>query len=118
LASGERGVLLNGTSIFRIDNVDVYQYTAWKEGKLIFRNEYMSEVVKNLTRWYNVNIIIRDSQLEFYAYRATFMDEKLDEVLNIFQHTSPIRYKELGRNKDADGTFGKRTIELYCDTQN
>ncbi len=118
MAPGERGVLSKATGIFIKDNVNVYQYTAWKEGKLVFRNEPMIQVVKNLNRWYNVNIIIRDSQLESYTYRATFVDEKLDEVLKIFQHTSPIVYKELGRKKHADGTFGKRTIELYYHTHN
>ena len=118
MVPGERGVLNKGTSIFKRDLVQVDQYTSWKEGKLVFRNDPMIHVVKKINRWYNVNIIIRDHRLESYVYRATFVDETLDEVLKIFQRTSPIVTKEMGREKLPDGTYGKRTIELYYSTHN
>ena len=118
MTPGKRGVLMKGTSFYKMDTVDVYQYTSWKEGKLVFRNEPMTQVIRRLNRWYNVNIIIRDSRLETYTYRATFMDEKLDEVLKIFQRTSPIVFNEIGREKHPDGTYGKRTIEMYYHTHN
>ena len=118
MTPGKRGVLLKGTSFYKMDSVNVDQYTSWKEGKLVLRNDPMTQVVRKMNRWYNVNIIIRDSRLETYTYRATFMDEKLDEVLKIFQHTSPIVFKEIGREKHPDGTYGKRTIEMYYRTNN
>ena len=118
MAPGERGVLIKGTTAFYKDSVRVELYTSWKEGKLVFRNEPMIQVVNKLNRWYNVDMIIRDSRVESYIYRATFEDEKLDEVLKIFQRTSPIVYKELGRQRHSDGTYGKRTIELYYRNHN
>jgi len=113
LAPGERCVLTKGTNNFKKDSVKVDQYTSWKEGKLVFRNEPMIQAIKKLNRWYNVNMVIMDSRLESFIYRATFVDEKLDEVLKILKHTSPITYKELGRTRQPDGTYGQRTIELY-----
>jgi transmembrane sensor len=98
-------------------SVKADQYTSWKDGKLILRNEPMTKVVQRINRWYNVNIVISDSELESYTYRATFVDENLDEVLKIFNQTSPIYYKELGREKQDDGSYGKRTIEFYCSTK-
>ena len=80
---------------------------------MVFRNEPMPHVVRKINRWYNMNIIIGDRRLENYTIRATFIDEKVDEVLKIFQHISPIIYKELGRESHSDGTYGKRTFELY-----
>lgn len=118
MAPGEHGVLIKGTTAFYKDSMRVNLYTSWKEGKLVFRNEPMIQVVNKLNRWYNVDIMIRDSRLESYIYRATFEDEKLDEVLKIFQRTSPIVYKELGRQRHSDGTYGKRTIELYYRNHN
>ncbi len=119
MAPGERGVLIQGTGYFKKDPVKVDLYTSWKEGKLmILRNEPMSQVVIKLNRWYNVNIVINDSHLESYTYRATFEDEKLDEVLKILKRTSPIVCKEVGRKRYPDGTYGKRTIELYYRTHN
>ncbi|MEN8230077.1 MAG: FecR domain-containing protein [Bacteroidota bacterium] len=118
MAPGERGVLIEGTGYSKKDIVKVDQYTSWKEGRLVLRNESMNQVVSKLNRWYNVNIVIRDSRLESYTYRATFEDEKLDEVLKILKRTSPIVCKELRRKRYPDGTYGKRTIELYYHAHN
>jgi ferric-dicitrate binding protein FerR (iron transport regulator) len=113
LDSGERGVYIPGTGYFKKDPVEVDLYTSWKEGKLVLRHEPMIQMVRKLNRWYNVNLVIKDSQLVTYNYRATFEDEVLDEVLNILKRTSNIAFKELGRKRYPDGTYGKRTIELY-----
>lgn len=106
-------VYFPGTGLNRTETVDVKKVTAWKEGKLTFRDETFSEVVKKINRWYNVEIIIKNEALRSYSYQATFMDETLDEVLKLLQHSAPIRFKDLGRDKRPDGTFEKRKIELY-----
>ena len=116
LIPGKRGIVFKGTNIFQTSEVNVDGYISWKDGELVLRNEPMTEVVKKINRWYNVNIIIKDKSLESYRYRATFVDETLDEVLKLLQCTSPIKCKELGREKQSDGTYGKRTIELYNKT--
>ncbi|MFP4366858.1 MAG: FecR family protein [Bacteroidales bacterium] len=96
-----------------VKNVDVKKYISWIEGKLIFRDDPLGEVVRRLNRWYNVNIIIKDDTLHKYEYVATFEDENLDEVLKMLALSGPIKYKEIPRNQFPDGKFQKRTIELY-----
>jgi len=108
-----RGVYIKRTNLYNTDKVNVDKYISWKNGELVFRNEPMTEVVKRINRWYNVRIIIKDKKLESYSYRATFVDETLDEVLKLLKLTSPIEYQDLGRKILPDGTYGKRTIELY-----
>lgn len=110
---GYNWAIIKGTNLTHVNEVNIDQYVSWKEGKLVLRNESMIEVVKKINRWYNVNIIIKDSRLETYRYRASFVDETLDEVLKLLQMTSPIKCKELGREKKSDGTYGKRTVELH-----
>lgn len=102
-----------GTSSYKITTVDANRIISWREGKLVFRNEPFKEVVKEINRWYNVNIIIKDEILETYVYLATFQDETLDEVLKLLKRSAPIEYKDLGRERREDGTFEKREIELY-----
>ena len=86
---------------------------AWKEGKLIFKDDPLREVIKKLNRWYNVDMVIKNQVLESYVYMATFEDETLDEVLKLLRLSAPIRCKDLGRKRNYDGTFTKRRIELY-----
>ena len=96
-----------------VQTVDVEKYIAWTEGKLVFRDDPFGEVVKRINRWYNVNIVIKDKVLESYKYVATFEDETLDEILKMLTISAPIRYRELKRLQHEDGSFEKRTIELY-----
>ena len=44
--------------------VETKNFTAWKEGKLIMRNEKMGEVLRKLERWYNIQIIVNDKEIE------------------------------------------------------
>jgi ferric-dicitrate binding protein FerR (iron transport regulator) len=47
----------NGISIQTIDDD---RYFSWKDGKLVFNKEPIAEVVKKLSRWFNVDIQIKD----------------------------------------------------------
>lgn len=96
-----------------MNNVDIEKYISWKNGRLIFRSDPLSEVVERLNRWYNVNIVIMDDKLESYQYVATFEDETLDEIIRMLEISSPIKHKYFKRRQLSDGTFEKRRIELY-----
>jgi transmembrane sensor len=97
----------------RNETVNAKDVIAWTEGKLAFRDEDFTEVVKKINRWYNVELVIMDDALRTYSYQATFMDETLDEVLKLLHYSAPIDYIDFGRDKRPDGVFKKRRIELY-----
>ncbi|HNW56173.1 MAG TPA: FecR family protein [Bacteroidales bacterium] len=86
---------------------------SWLEGKLSFKYESFEDVVRKINQWYNVNIEIKDEVLNTYIYYGTFKDETLDEVLKLLQYTAPIRYRDVERKRNQDGTFEKRKIEIY-----
>jgi ferric-dicitrate binding protein FerR (iron transport regulator) len=113
LHPGQMCVYYPGTSMKHIQYVDPGTVTAWKDGKLAFRDEAFTEVVKKINRWYNVELIIMDEELLSHSYQATFLDETLDEVLKLLQHSAPFIYKDRGREKRPDGTFNKREIEIH-----
>lgn len=97
---------------FTKNQVEAAQYTTWKEGKLVFRNENMQQVANRLSRWYNVDVIVDDRLLDNYTFHATFIDEPLDEVLKLLSYTSPLSFKEEERKRDQNGVFQKRKIVL------
>jgi len=97
----------------RVETVNTQYVTAWKDGRLTFRDESFPMIVKKINRWYNADLNIMDEALRSYSYQATFMDETLDEVLKLLEFSAPIKYKDLGRKKRPDGTFEKRRIEIY-----
>jgi len=93
--------------------VDPEKYNAWIEGKLIFRGDPMADVVKRIERWYNVKIVIADKELEKYSFRATFQDDKLEDVLSFLSMTSPIRYEISSRKLLPDGTLEKQIVTIH-----
>jgi len=106
-------VILRKTGILDTREVVAEKYSSWKEGKLILRNDPMSEVVKRIGRWYNVEIELKEKELESYRYRATFEDETFSEVLKLLKLTSPIDYVEQQREMLPDGTFTKKKIIFF-----
>lgn len=96
-----------------LKNEDVYKYIAWKDGKLIFRNEPLSEVLAKISQIYNVEIELQGKGLQDYPYRATFQEESLAEILNLLKLSSPIDYKEIPRSKLPDGSFSKKKIVVF-----
>lgn len=113
LNPGERLLFEKQTQRFTIDQVDTYKYTAWKDGKLIFRNDPLRNVVERISQIYNVDIELQGDALQDYRYRATFQDESLEEILRLLALSSPVNYVELKRVPLADGTFPRKKIIIY-----
>lgn len=92
--------------------VEASQYSTWKDGKLVFRNENMQQVARRLSRWYNAEVVVDDRLLDVYTFHATFIDEPLDEVLKLLSLTTPLSFQEDKRTIDPEGVFQKRKIVL------
>ena len=107
----ERLIYHNGKTSKTV--VDPDKYSAWTEGKLVFRGDPMAEVARRIERWYNVKVIIADKELEKYSFRATFQDDSLEEVLKLLAMTSPLRYRIKQRQLLPDGTYGAEEITIY-----
>jgi transmembrane sensor len=108
LKPNERMVLSNGS--VNINKTDATKYTAWTEGKLVFRGDPMNEVARRIERWYNVDVELVDKELEKFVIRGTFQDDSLEEVLQYLGMTSPLRYRIMDRKLLADGTWQKEKV--------
>jgi ferric-dicitrate binding protein FerR (iron transport regulator) len=96
-----------------IQTEDTYKYYAWKDGKLVFRNDNISEVARRISIQYNVDIEIKGDKIRQYRYRATFVNEPLGELLRLLKISSPIDYVEIKQKELPDGSFTRRKIIIY-----
>jgi transmembrane sensor len=101
LKPSDRSVFFKGDNKQKIDKVDTQFYTSWKEGKLIFRNEPIDEVIHKLDRWFNCTIILENEALKNYRYTGNIEMETLREVIDLIGITTPIKY-----------TYNKETREI------
>lgn len=105
---GEHLICVNGK--VTQTEVETWKYTAWKDGKLIFRNDSMTELARRISRWYDVDVEIDNKGLEEYVFRGVFENDPLDEVLRLLQKTSPISYTIVDRKPNADGTYSRTKV--------
>ena len=97
----------------RLSEGDTYKYYAWKDNKMVFRNDPMTDVVKRISQLYGVEIELQGEELKSYRYRATFEDESLHEILRLLRLTAPFNYQEVKRKQQDDGTYTKPKIVIY-----
>lgn len=97
----------------KIETGDTYKHFAWKDGKLVFRNDNISEVARRISLQYNIDIEIKGEEIKKYRYRATFENEPLGELLRLLKLSSPIEYSEIKPKALPDGTFSKRKIIIF-----
>ena len=95
---------------YSVENPD--KYISWKDGVLIFQNDPINDIVKKLSRWYNVDIQLKDKELSGYTYTATFVDETLPQILELLKIATPIKYTISSRIKQDDGSFSKRKVTI------
>ncbi len=99
--------------ITKVDDMD--SFSGWKDGKLLFHDEPFAYIIKRLERWYNVDIQLADSSLGAYSLYATFFDESIEQILDIFSRSIPIKIECPKRVKNPDGLYSKRQIIIKRD---
>ena len=109
---GQRAIYQKEAQKVITEEVDVEKYIAWRDGNLIFRDDSMEDVVKRLSRWFNVEITINDPGIKNYIYKATFRNENLVQVLNLLKLSAPIDYRITDRKALGNGDFTKQKVYL------
>ena len=99
--------------ITKVEDMDVF--TGWKDGKLLLHDEPFAHIVRKLERWYNVDIQLSDASLGSYTLYATFFDESIEQILDIFSGSIPILIDYPKRVKNPDGFYSKRQIIIKRD---
>ena len=66
-----------------------------------FLDDPLECVFKKIGQTFNVDIILKDTDIAHQLYRTTFRQESLDEILCLLRLTAPIRYEYSNRKVDA-----------------
>jgi transmembrane sensor len=107
---GQQAVFLKKSSEMKVYDVSTHVYTDWKDNKLIFRDLPFEDVMKRLSRKYNVEIEIADPSLLDLNYTATFIDESIEEVMEMLAAVSPVSYSIFNRTTADDRQYVRPRI--------
>jgi transmembrane sensor len=109
---GQRAVFKKETQEVYTKEVEVDKYISWRNGSLIFRDDPMEDVIRRLSRWFNVEIVVNDPKIKTYIYTATFRNENLEQVLKLLKMSAPIDYRIVESKALPDNDFTKQKIYL------
>jgi ferric-dicitrate binding protein FerR (iron transport regulator) len=108
--SGQQVVYFVKSKNVLVRDVVTDTYTSWKENKLRFNDTPFEEVLRRIGRKYNVKFEITNRDLLNLKYTATFIDESIEEVMQMLKTVSPITYEIINRTSINDKQYLKPRI--------
>ena len=81
---------LKSNNDFDVTTVDTEYYVQWKEGYFYFDNMPLIDVVRELGRWYNVDVEICDNSL--MSYRLHFIAERRSNISEVIENLNEFSY--------------------------
>ncbi len=90
--------------LIELDNDDIvtrdvpaYLFTSWAKGNYEFRNTSLSEIVAQLSRWYNVDIYFKNESLKDKRFAGIiFRDEELNFAIEVIERVSNVHFTREG----------------------
>lgn len=74
-------------------SVDPYLYMAWKDGRFVFQDQNLDEIMKTLSKWYNINVVFTREDLKkmrFTGNLARYTD--FSKLLSQIQKTNEVKF--------------------------
>ncbi len=82
------------TKIF--ESANIQSYSSWKDGKIMFRNQRFTDILRKLERSHNVIFNLQNKEVENCKYTGTFTtDDDINTILGVIKYTTPFEYKIL-----------------------
>jgi transmembrane sensor len=104
LQPGQKAVLTRSTGSLRKEAfTDASPYTEWKNGKLIFENVPITEVILSLERYHNIEILLDSESLQSCRVTATFDPMPVEKAMYLLAYTLNGEYSADGNVYSING---------------
>ncbi|WP_316841427.1 FecR family protein [Pedobacter gandavensis] len=81
----------------KIENTDIEKNFAWKNNEFIFIGDDLISIMKEVSRWYDVEVIYKGSFKQGKYWGVVSRSKNISEVLKMLQLTGKINFKIEGR---------------------
>ena len=83
---------VNKNGIKKINNADINQVMAWKNGSFYFDGASMQSIMRQVEKWYNVDVVYKDD-INYSFVANISRDVNVSQLLNILQLTDLVHFK-------------------------
>lgn len=95
LEPSENAEVRRKDGLVEIKKVDTREYTSWKDGYLIFRDEEMNILGPKIERWYDIQLVYRTPDIESMRFSGTISEEKsLEHILGLIEKACNLSYQK------------------------
>jgi len=98
IVPGQQAITTTGSSSIKVKSADVDEVIAWKNGKFLFDDEQLGSIMRQVSRWYDVDVVYEDEALKnkkFIGVTARFAN--VSELLNTLEMTNEVKFNIQGR---------------------
>ena len=100
VSDGKRSVLLHPgeqAAEFAVTRADIQQTMAWKDGKLYFELTDLKSIMRQISRWYDVDVVF-ETDAPSYDFTAKLPDNlPVSEVLKLLEMTKLVHFEIEGK---------------------
>jgi ferric-dicitrate binding protein FerR (iron transport regulator) len=93
LNPSQRATYVKSEDKLIVDNVQTENFTAWRQGKLIYDETPIRQVIGDLKRKYRIAISVESPKIMDYKYTGEFDNLSIEQIMDLFEVSSPILYK-------------------------
>ena len=98
LRPGMQSVLNLKSGKTELKEVEVEQFTAWRQGRFVFPSTTLGDLMCQLKRWYDIDVVYLSPEAKGYEFRGAInRDMDLKNVLAIVEKTSNVIFDINGR---------------------
>ncbi len=90
---GEKALYNVTDNTMNVGLIDTDVYLSWIDGKLIFRNEPISNVIEKLEKWYDIDVTVSDSEVYNSIFSGTIKNESYEEIFRLIGIACNLNYK-------------------------
>ncbi len=90
--SGERALLDTATGEITKSGIHTGNYLEWMEGRIVFEENTLAEVTRELERWFGIAFVIQDELLRERKLTAVLDSKSLSNVLEVIGQTMNVNY--------------------------
>jgi ferric-dicitrate binding protein FerR (iron transport regulator) len=100
LKPGQQAVVEGEGKLALVNDADVEEAVAWKNGKFIFNGNDIHSVMRQLSRWYTITVQYNGqiSDDEFVGIIPIPRSENISAILSLLQKTRTVSFQVNGRN--------------------
>lgn len=94
LAEGDQYTAREGARAYQVAKIDPAIVTAWRNGRVVFVNATLSEVVTNLSRYYGRPVVVQDPEVAALRFSGILKIEDQMTTVRRLEALLPITVKE------------------------